>query len=74
MNIAAIDARTSSRQGTCVTAVWTRQVIDVVFAASVAALEAWLRAPVQPVFDACLRTVLSRASSISVAIFRHLSS
>jgi hypothetical protein len=74
MNIAAIDARTSHRPGTCVTAVWTRRGVNVMFAASVAALEAWLRAPVQPVLDAYLGTVLSRVSSISVAIFRHLSS
>ena len=74
MNIATIDARKSPRQDTCVTAVWTRRGVKVVFAASVAALETWLRAPVQPVLDAYLGTVLSRASSISVAIFRHLSS
>jgi hypothetical protein len=70
MNIAAIEARTSPRQGSCATAVRTRRVVNVVFAATVAALETWLRAPVQPVLDAYLGAVLSRASSISAAIFR----
>ena len=73
MNIAAIDARTSPRQGTCVAAVRTWRIVAVVFAASVAMLEAWLRAPVQPVLDVWLGTVLSRAASISAAISRHLS-
>ncbi|MBB5463857.1 hypothetical protein [Paraburkholderia sp. Cpub6] len=73
MNIAAIDARTSPRQGACVTAVWAKRVVGVLFAASVAALEACPRAPVQPVLDACLVAVRSRALSISAAIFRPLS-
>ncbi|HEX7931677.1 MAG TPA: hypothetical protein VF573_01135 [Paraburkholderia sp.] len=72
MNISAIDARTSRRQGARVTAVSTRRVVGVLFAASIAALEAWLRAPLQPVLDAYLVTVRTRALSIAAAIFRPL--
>jgi len=53
--------------------VWTKRAASAVFRLCVAGLEAWLRAPVQPVLDAYLGTMLSRASSISAAIFRHLS-
>lgn len=72
MNIAAIDAPTSPRQSRCAAAVWARHAVNVVCAADVAALETWLRAPVQPVLDAYLETVLSRASSISTTLFRQL--
>ncbi|OXC73695.1 hypothetical protein [Caballeronia sordidicola] len=73
MNIAAIDARTSLLREPCIAAVWTKRAASAVFRLCVAGLEAWLRAPVQPVLDAYLGTMLSRASSISAAIFRHLS-
>lgn len=72
MNIAAIDARTSPRQSRCAAAVWARRTVTVARAADVAAFETWLQAPVQPVLDAYPETVLSRASSISAALFRQL--
>jgi len=69
MNISAIDARTTPRLPSCAMAAWPRQVVSLMFAVSIAALEAWLRVPLQPVLDVCLKTATSSASSICAAIF-----
>jgi hypothetical protein len=73
MNIAAIIVRSAPHHGDCPATEWVKRAGTVMFAAAVAALEAWLRAPVQPILDGYLRAVLPRASSIAAVIFRKLS-
>ncbi len=68
MTIAATEVRTFPRQGRRVTTGWAKLVISVLFTASVTALEAWLRAPVRPVLDVYLGTVLGCASSIAARV------
>ena len=71
MKNSAISIPTLPYRTECQAAAWGGLVGAAVFALAVAALEAWLRVPVQPVLERCLQSTLSRAASIAAAIFHH---
>ena len=71
-NAAALASQTLSHSADCEAAVWAGLVGAAVFAAAIAALEAWLRVPVQPLFDAYLHAALKRVASAAAA-FRQAS-
>lgn len=69
----AISTSTLPYRTECQAAAWGGLVGAAVFALAIAALEAWLRVPVQPVLERYLQVTLSRAASIADAIFRRTS-
>jgi hypothetical protein len=50
-------------------AVWARRIGIAVFAVTVAALESWLRFPIQHLLDGYLQSSMSRISSVATSVF-----
>jgi hypothetical protein len=53
----------------CDLAVFPRRIGIALFAVAVAALESWLRFPIQPLLDGYLQSFMSRLASVAASVF-----
>ncbi|MET3131120.1 hypothetical protein AAKU55_001378 [Oxalobacteraceae bacterium GrIS 1.11] len=68
MNTSTI-AQTSPRRAECALTVRTGPMGIALCTLTVAALESWLRLPIQPLLDGYLRSTMSRICSVATGVF-----
>jgi hypothetical protein len=72
MNTSTI-AQSSPCRAECDLAVWVGRIGIATFAVTVAALESWLRYPIQPLLDGDFQSSKSRVSRVVASALRHRS-